>query len=174
MESAMNQTLKLFIMHFFVLYVAQVVIQVGVIIIDYASDHYSYTLGVHALDFLSAADLFIVFLFMVELSVQILVHGMDRWIKNWWHRFDLFVLIISVLFVTIDISQISVFPCEAKTGKADGSFEEQFELFRDLLRLVRIILFLQQLGDLLSRPWDHFAMMAEDLGTQAEEVNDFI
>lgn len=159
-------------MHFFVLYLAQVIIQVIVIYVDYAANQKHLNLGIHAIDFLSAADFFIVFLFLVEIGVQLLVHGLDKWIRNWWHKFDLFVLIISVLFVTIDISQVTALPCVA--SKFDSSWEEEFELFRDLLRLVRIVLFLQQLADLLSRPLDHFAMLAEDLGDQAEEVNDYI
>jgi hypothetical protein len=173
-DQAMNQTLKLFITHFFVLYMFQVCMQLLVILIDYSSEKQYIDLGVHSLAFLAAADLFIVFLFLVELGVQIVVQSFEKWIKNWWHKFDMFVLIISILLVTIDIAQVFAFPCHISRETVDGSWEGDFELCRDVLRLVRIALFLQQLQELLNSPLEHFALLAEDMNDQAEEINDYI
>jgi len=174
MEVAMNQTLKLFIMHFFVLYLAQVGMQLFVTLVDYAADKKYLNLSKTSRDFLTAADFFIVFLFQVEVGVQLLVQGLEKWLRSWWHKFDVVVLIISLLVVIIDCAQVSMIPCGRNMDTFDGSWDEEFELLRDLLRLVRIVLFMQQMKDLLEHPLEHFSVLAEDLHLQAEEVNDYI
>eukprot|EP00746_Dinoflagellata_sp_MGD_P033743 gnl/MRDRNA2_/MRDRNA2_180601_c0_seq1.p1 gnl/MRDRNA2_/MRDRNA2_180601_c0~~gnl/MRDRNA2_/MRDRNA2_180601_c0_seq1.p1 ORF type:complete len:234 (+),score=45.84 gnl/MRDRNA2_/MRDRNA2_180601_c0_seq1:100-702(+) len=177
MEEAMNQTLLLLIMHFFVLYMVQVCVQLTVISVDFASEKNYLEVGLHSRDFLTAADFFVVLLFFVEVAVQVMVQGTERWLKNWWHKFDIVVLVVSVLVLTIDIAQVSLFQCgreEQMRQEFSGAWEEEFELLRDLVRLVRIALFCHELKDLLNRPLEHFAMLAEELNPQAHEVNDYI
>lgn len=170
----MNQTLIMFIMHFLALYLVQVLMQVFVMIVDYANEKNYISLGLHSLDFLAATDFFIVFLFIVEVGVQMINPGVDQWLKNWWHRFDLLVLIVSVLFVTVDIAQVSVFPCHVAEDAITSAPNETFELFRDLLRLMRIAVFSQQLKQLLENPLEHFSVLAEDLAPQADEIKEYI
>lgn len=148
--------------------------QVFVMIVDYANEKNYISLGLHSLDFLSAADFFIVFLFVIEVGVQQAYQGVDAWLKNWWHKFDLLVLIVSVLFVTVDIAQVSLFPCHVTDDALTSAPNQTFELFRDLLRLMRIAIFFQELKQLLQNPLEHFSMLAEDLAPQADEVKEYI
>lgn len=176
MEMVMNQTLKLFILHFFVLYITQVVMQSSLIIIDYAKAEGYIQLGIHSMDFLTAADTFIVLLFVIEVGVQFSVTGIDEYFKRWWNRFDVIVLVISVVFVIVDIAQTAILPCDFLRWEYDrnNKWHQDFELARDALRMLRLGLFIRQLLSLLNSPLEHLAMLAEDLENDANNIKEFI
>lgn len=174
-RGTLNQTLQLFIIHFFVLYVAQVILQVLTLLIDYGARREWYSIGIHSYDFLAATDVFLVFLFAIEIGVRIISSSYEIYMSDVWHKFDVGVLAFSVLFAIFDIGITVSAGCNMERHDDPlQKFADYFELLRDVLRLLRLARFVSQLGNLLNSPLDHFAMFAEDLADDAEEVNDYI
>lgn len=169
-EGAMNQALKLFILHFVVLYACQVVMQVLVLAIDYGESRHFYNLGIHAEDFLAATDVFLVSLFTVEIGVKLVSVGKEAYFHDWWHRADVAALCISWVFVFFGIARV----CGYTEWLISDRYDQEVELVRDIIRLLRLGLFVQQLSHLLNSPLDHLAMMAEDLDEEAKEAGEII
>jgi hypothetical protein len=190
-EFFINRSLQFFVLHFVLLYALQIAGQATVLVMDLLDLLDLVHLDEVAEQYLLSADVMVTALLVLEIFAQVAVAGgCSRYLCRGGRRcgrvFDVTIATASIALIAFELArpatEHALVAAELTNSSAalftngvqhtDQEEEEKgviltFESVRNVLRTVRVYVFLHRLYDLLRSPLDHLAVLVDDIDDEA-------